>query len=252
MKQMLKGIAKQHSLQEKKEKVCLNCGMLFFVTTKDTETDKVIYANITSKRWQERLFCSVECARKYDNRLVKVCPICKKEFKRSRNGNKGRGIYCSVKCVGLSRSGRNNPRWSGGQYDHVCKNCGNGFKSDRKNAIYCSYRCRGSSVKTVTRGYRAENRARNYLRKKGYYVIRSAGSMGIFDLVAFNDIEIRFIQVKKMKDIYYNRIEHRLSDFFADDLKQIKLITTPNISCISKEFWVYTDKKREPIIMVIK
>ena len=47
-------------------------------------------------------------------------------------------------------------------------------------------------------GARIERLARDVLRRYGYYVVRSAGSKGAFDLVAWNKDEIKFIQCKKV------------------------------------------------------
>ncbi len=46
-------------------------------------------------------------------------------------------------------------------------------------------------------GYRFERRVMEYLQKRGYYVIRSAGSHGVFDLVAIWNYDVRGIQCKK-------------------------------------------------------
>lgn len=45
-------------------------------------------------------------------------------------------------------------------------------------------------------GARAERLLRAKLKRHGYEVVRSAGSKGMFDLVAWNTTIIRFIQVK--------------------------------------------------------
>ncbi len=43
------------------------------------------------------------------------CKVCKKEFWVKRNiiNRKNGGIYCSNKCLGISRSGENSPHWKG-------------------------------------------------------------------------------------------------------------------------------------------
>ncbi len=46
------------------------------------------------------------------------------------------------------------------------------------------------------KGARLERRARRELETQGYTVIRSAGSRGVVDLVAFNTRHIRLIQIK--------------------------------------------------------
>jgi Holliday junction resolvase len=47
------------------------------------------------------------------------------------------------------------------------------------------------------KGYILELKARDELKKNGYYVIRSSGSHGLFDLVAIKENEILFIQIKR-------------------------------------------------------
>lgn len=62
-------------------------------------------------------------------------------------------------------------------------------------------------------GRRAEWRARDYLEARGYYVIRSAGSKGLIDLVAFKRSRpILVIQVK-----YGKRTHHGAAPSWADD-----------------------------------
>jgi len=46
------------------------------------------------------------------------------------------------------------------------------------------------------RGYRFERKAMEELIKKGYFVIRSAGSHGIFDLIAIKHRDVRGVQCK--------------------------------------------------------
>jgi len=184
---------------------------------------------------------------KHDTRKVKVCPVCGREFKRSRNGTTGRGIFCSVKCANSLKSGSGNPRWSGGKYEHVCKKCGKKFKSYKKTQVFCSYKCRGNT-NVAKRGYRAELRAIRRLRREGYSTVRSAGSKGVFDVIAYNQKEIKFIQVKKVKDVYFN--EEKVHHFFRDEIKKIRSETVPVF--VVKELWVYTDKRQGPHIEVIK
>lgn len=46
------------------------------------------------------------------------------------------------------------------------------------------------------RGARVEYQVRDHMGERGYDVVRAAGSKGKIDLVAFNDHELCFIQVK--------------------------------------------------------
>jgi Holliday junction resolvase len=47
-----------------------------------------------------------------------------------------------------------------------------------------------------TKGRRAEYRAAAMLRDRGYFVVRSAGSRGLWDLVGIDAQTVRLIQVK--------------------------------------------------------
>ena len=73
-------------------------------------------------------------------------------------------------------------------------------------------------------GAHLEREAKKMLEDQGYYVIRSAGSLGLFDLVAFNKQFTRFIQVRKNRDL-----SRREKD-------AIRLV--PVAPGVKKEFWV--------------
>lgn len=47
------------------------------------------------------------------------------------------------------------------------------------------------------RGYAAERRAVEELVREGYFAVRSAGSKGPFDIIAFGADDVRLIQVKR-------------------------------------------------------
>lgn len=51
-------------------------------------------------------------------------------------------------------------------------------------------------MKNKAKGYRREYQARKLLEKTDFDVVRAGGSIGIFDLIAWNRKQIRFIQVK--------------------------------------------------------
>jgi len=82
-------------------------------------------------------------------------------------------------------------------------------------------------------GYRVEREAKQMLESEGFFVLRSAGSHGLFDLVAIKDNQVRLVQVKV---IPFG--EHNL--FKADQLK-IKAFKVAY--WIKKELWVY-EKRR--------
>lgn len=77
-------------------------------------------------------------------------------------------------------------------------------------------------------GYRAERKACLQLRKEGYYVIRSAGSKGMFDFAAFGKNKVRLISVKL--------VPFGGSITFGKETEEIRLFKVPAF-CV-KELWV--------------
>jgi Holliday junction resolvase len=82
-------------------------------------------------------------------------------------------------------------------------------------------------------GYRAEREAGKILEQEGYYVIRSAGSHGVFDLAGFSKRGVRLISVKV---IGYN--EKRIFGKHQEEIKSF-----PVFPFVQKELWVY-EKRR--------
>lgn len=74
------------------------------------------------------------------------------------------------------------------------------------------------------KGAAAERELKKILEAKGYTVIRSAGSKGAFDLLAFNPMHVKAIQVKASKEN------------LTQAVKKMALTKTP-VSW-SKEIWV--------------
>jgi len=52
----------------------------------------------------------------------------------------------------------------------------------------------------VKRGYKTEWKIRNFFEKRGWLVVRSAGSIGISDLVCFKNGKCIFLQIKKSRN----------------------------------------------------
>lgn len=82
--------------------------------------------------------------------------------------------------------------------------------------------------KNYQRGVRYERKIQSDI---GMNSIRTAGSHGVFDVIAYNKDVVRFIQCKasKKKDI-------RLSDYWSD-IEAIAEEQVPDTS--TKELWVY-------------
>lgn len=79
------------------------------------------------------------------------------------------------------------------------------------------------------RGQRIQYKARDELRGEGYHTMISSRSLGPFDLIAWNALRIRFIQVKSCRiEKYY---------FPKDELKNLVQEEIP--SCGDKEVWIW-------------
>jgi len=163
-------------------------------------------------------YCSKGCY----NRSVKFailsrkheCPICKKEF----NPHRKRQKYCSKKCAGLAKRNR---------IKIECKNCGKLYAKKASRAEisnFCSRKCyagykqqeirddnnpnwrggvskknlarRGVGNRAYRKGRYYENSIRKEFEAKGFYIIRSAASKGLWDIIAINSDIIIFIQSK--------------------------------------------------------
>ncbi len=72
-------------------------------------------------------------------------------------------------------------------------------------------------------GTRLEYIARDKLKSAGFIVVRSAGSKGPLDLVAWKEDDLRFIQCKRTQivEITSNRIE----TLFKNDLLKMRFLT---------------------------
>jgi hypothetical protein len=91
-------------------------------------------------------------------------------------------------------------------------------------------------VKCKRKGNRLEQKTIAKLSAAGYLCIRSAGSLGLFDVVAINPLGIRCIQVKAND---WPRPEER------EGLRMAAMGLPPNAQI---ECWRWNDNAREPII----
>lgn len=74
--------------------------------------------------------------------ITKNCLICNKEF--GVYPSKINSKYCSNRCAGLAKTGKNNNMWNGKTIIRKCSYCGNSFnvyKSGKDNSKYCSRKC---------------------------------------------------------------------------------------------------------------
>jgi len=90
-------------------------------------------------------------------------------------------------------------------------------------------------VGNYTKGRRVEHRARKLLEDAGFLVVRSAGSKGPADLVAFDAISFRLISVK-------------CGSQYASALEREALYLLPRPANASVEIWRFPDRSRHPLI----
>ena len=197
--------------------------------------------------------CSRACRPNGQPDITKSCPICEREF--SVPYKQRRIIYCSRACAYKGRKTRLN------QIPLKCDNCGREFsrspallKSHGKNHrhCFCSKKCYAFFMRQYTKGKRNANwrggisstknnaakgkgnrlykigtyferKARKELEADGYYVVRSAASKGIWDLVAIKSDSIKLVQVKVR------------SSAISKDRTLIESFTCPQN--VSKELW---------------
>ena len=70
---------------------------------------------------------------------IKICPVCKKQFKTEQNARK----YCKNKCAYAALKKRKKK-----QMPVLCQWCGQIFKSDHK-VKFCNTLCRGEYMKNL-------------------------------------------------------------------------------------------------------
>lgn len=83
------------------------------------------------------------------------------------------------------------------------------------------------------RGRDNEYRAQRELEADGYTTIRSAGSHGTADVIAWNATSIRFIQIKSFIK--------RMTDYTKDIAQLTELVTPPNAT---RELWIRQQGQR--------
>jgi Holliday junction resolvase-like predicted endonuclease len=88
------------------------------------------------------------------------------------------------------------------------------------------------------KGRRAENEAQRMLERDGYEVARSAGSHGPADLIAWNEREIRFIQIKAIGH------EQSAGVAIAAGRRRWNDAIRPTIESVSIETWVRYPRAR--------
>jgi len=178
-----------------------------------------------------------------------VCHNCDAEFYRDSHRK-----YCCWDCFRKQQSfggkkGTASNKWKGGIPQWVCANCGVIFQAycteGGKPRKFCRWQCAntfnagkhgtfrpsGDDFDMRTR-VRYENELFDILERRGYRCVRSAGSRGAADLIAFNDKICRVIQVKTT----YNFDRKGNESVFYHAAKELRNLPCPNF-CV-QELWV--------------
>jgi Holliday junction resolvase len=93
-------------------------------------------------------------------------------------------------------------------------------------------------VSTAHKGRRAEHRARKLLEAAGYTVTRAAGSKGAADLVAWNTVHIRLLNIKS-------------GTKYCGTLERETFALVPVPPNATKEIWRFPDRCVAPLIEVV-
>ena len=201
------------------KKICQYCGKEFETKYKNTqyctsECGSRHYAERTKKHYyceycgKERFsdhpsrhrFCSVECAlaskrnnvdvtEKNKIELIKICPICKNEFKPINS----RHIYCSRKCLDKAISIKGKKLW-GEQYKARCFKClicGKEVttKVGYRRKLYCSDECLKKATKRKEKEKRAAEMKKSFVEPVSMKFVynRDKGICGICGYPVIND-----------------------------------------------------------------
>ena len=93
-----------------------------------------------------------------------------------------------------------------------------------------------SKINTAAKGRRLEHKTIRRLELQGYDCTRSAGSKGKWDIIAIGENGIKLVQVKA------NRPPG------SKECREMIQASVPHNA--TKEYWVWKDNAREPIIKV--
>jgi Holliday junction resolvase len=94
------------------------------------------------------------------------------------------------------------------------------------------------AFKSKRKGQRSERRCIRDLEAAGYLCAKSGGSLGLFDVIAIGSADVRLVQVKSGTN--------RLSRIEREAIKELKVPSN-----VSKQYWLYLDRVKAPIIEVL-
>ena len=77
--------------------------------------------------------------------MLKICEICKTEYRTNSGKQRFCGIGCRNKWFSIKQHGSSNSCWRDAQKTYECQHCGKTFNSYRKGAKYCTRNCYNES-----------------------------------------------------------------------------------------------------------
>lgn len=95
-------------------------------------------------------------------------------------------------------------------------------------------------MNTKKKGSAAERKAMRLLEAAGYRCTRAAGSLGTFDVIAIGAADVRLIQVKCGDRCQVSALERESMTLFVAPANT------------SKEIWKFFDRRRDPLIEVLR
>lgn len=110
------------------------------------------------------------------------------------------------------------------------------------------------SNKAYRKGYQFEIYVASYLRRNGFYVIRSAGSHGIYDLIAIRNGKVFGIQCKtngrllrkELTEIVKTAEKHGIIPFLAfRDGRRVKIANLLTSECVTLKQFVESVKSEQ-------
>ena len=91
------------------------------------------------------------------------------------------------------------------------------------------------AFKSKRKGQRSERRCIRVLEAAGYLCTKSGGSLGLFDVIAIGEHDVRLVQVKSGTN--------RLTHVEREAIRELRV--APNVS---KEYWLFRDRVKDAII----
>lgn len=100
--------------------------------------------------------------------------------------------------------------------------------------------------KNYKRGYTTEMKAIKELEEQGFYAVRTAGSHGVFDIMAVPTTRIKAELLRHNDEVWMIQLKRTKADklyksSYKKDIEQIKGVEFIN-SNIKKKLWIWQDR----------